>query len=362
MFVAGAGSTRINVRSVWFLLLYASEILERLTGEDRERLLRGEEDNDLLDALADLLAKRVERRVRTMLARGYRRRTEPLTRVRGRVDHLGTARGQLMESGRILCRYDEQTVDLPRYRSMLVTLRRAARRAVSADVRRRCLTTAQMLERSGVTPVDPTAVQLSKEQFGHFDAEDKTLLVLSALVRDMCAPEHAPGVIELPEILRNEYALRTLFEKAVRGFYRHHLGPRGYTVKAERRDWPADGDPADLVFLPGLNADIVARGHGCQVIIECKFAPVFTQHESKTMINPDYMRQLVSYASVFRGEFPGETRALLLGALVDGSPGRDVEFTIDGIRYAVRQIDLSTGPAAIRQALSTSLALEPYGA
>lgn len=162
VFVAGEGSTRIDIRSIWFLLLYASEFLQRLTREDRERLLRGQRDNDLLDALADVLAERVERRGRTMLARGYRRRIEPLTRVRGRIEHLGTARGQLMQSGRVLCRYDEQKVDLPRYRSMLVTLRRAARRAVTGEVRRRCLSTAQMLERSGVSPVDPTPAELAE--------------------------------------------------------------------------------------------------------------------------------------------------------------------------------------------------------
>ncbi len=354
MFVAGHGSTRIDVRSVWFLLLYASDLLEKLTGEDRERLLRGERDNDLLDALADVLASRVERRVRTMLARGYRRRVEPLTRVRARIDHLGTARGQLMQSGRVLCRYDEQTVDLPRYRSMLVTLRRASRRAVSVDVRRRCLTTAQMLERSGVSPVDPTPTQLSKEQFGHFDAEDRTLLALSTLVRDMCAPEHSPGEAELPAILRDEHALRRLFEQAVRGFYRHHLRPLGYSVGAERRPWPATGDPADLAFLPNLNADVVIRGHGELVILECKFAPIFTHHQGKAMIKPGYVRQLLSYASVFRGEFAGETRAVLLGALVDGSGGRDLDVEIDGIPFAVRQIDLARGPADIRGALAAA--------
>ncbi|HEX7351636.1 5-methylcytosine restriction system specificity protein McrC [Brachybacterium sp.] len=353
MFVAGEGSTRIDVRSVWFLLLYASEFLERLTGEDRERLLRGERDNDLLDALADVLAARVERRVRTMLALGYRRRIEPLTRVRGRIDHLGTARGQLMQSGRVLCRYDEQTVDLPRYRSMLVTLRRAAPRAISDDVRRRCLTTAQMLERCGVSPVDPTPAQLSTEQFGHFDGEDRTLLALSSLVRDMCAPEHAPGTNELPEILRQkEGAMRALFEKAVRGFYRHHLVSQGYAVKSASQPWPATGDPADLAFLPNLNADVVISGHGEQVIIECKFAPIFTHHRDKAMIKPDHVRQLVSYASVFRATFAGKTRAVLLGALVGGSPGRDLDVTIDGIPFAVRQVDLAARPAEIRSALS----------
>lgn len=355
MFVAGEGATHIDVRSVWFLLLYASDLLDKLIGEDRERLLQGEHDNDLLDALAEILAMRVEKRTRVMLLRGYHQRIQPLNRVRGRIDHLGTSRGRLMESGRVLCRYDEQTVDLPRYRFMLVTLRRAARRAVSAEVRRGCLTTAQMLERSGVSPIDPTAVELSKEQFGHFDAEDRTLLSLSRLVRDMCAPEHSPGSIELPMILRDESALRSLFERAVRGFYRHNLGPRGYSVGAENRPWPAEGDQGDVAFLPRLNADVVIRGHGSQTIVECKFAPIFTWHKNKPMLRPDYVRQLFSYASVFCNEFDGETRAVLLGALADGSPGHDLNMTIGDIAFAVRQIDLSNGPTAIRAALSAAI-------
>lgn len=351
MFVAGAGTTRISVRSAWFLLLYASDLLSRLTADEEEKLLGGERDNDLLDALADVLAGQVEARVRSMLARGYRRRTEPLTRVRGRIDHLGTARGRLMESGRILCRYEEQTVDLPRYRFMLVTLRRAARAAMSARVRRRCLTTAQMLERSGVSPRDATAAELSKEQYGHFDMADQKLISMSKLVRDMAAPEHASGSNHLPAVLRDEHTLRRLFENAVRGFYHHHLGPKGYSVRAESREWPAKAAPDARAFIPRLNADVVVRGQGIQTVIECKFGPIFDWRHGKAVLKPGYVRQLYSYAAIFSRGFDGETQAVLLGALVDGSEGRDLNLVLDGIPFRVRQIDLSHRPTEIRSAL-----------
>ena len=147
MFIAGAGSTRITLRSVWFLLLYASDLLSKLTAEEKEKLLSGEWDNDLLDALAEVLAVQVDARVRAMLARGYRTRADPLTRVRGRIDHLGlpgAANGNRAESS-AATKSRPSTSRAIWY--MLVTLRRAARRAVSSDVRRRCLATAQMLER-----------------------------------------------------------------------------------------------------------------------------------------------------------------------------------------------------------------------
>lgn len=354
MFTAGAGSTRIDVRSIWFLLLYAADLVEKLTASEREHLLGGERDNDLLDALAEVLSRDVESRMRSMLVRGYRSRTEPLTRVRGRIDHLGTARGSLMESGRILCRYEEQTVDLPRYRFMLMTLRRAAHSASSARVRRHCLTTAQMLERAGVTPMDAAASELSREQFGHFDSADQRLVQLSRLVRDMCAPEHAPGRFSLPAIVRDEHALRRLFEQAVCGFYRAHLGPLGYRVGAESRPWPVLGDSGDAALLPRLNADVVIRGHGRQVVIECKFAPLFEVHQSRVMIKPTYVRQLYAYARVFASDGP-ETSAVLLGALVRDSPGQDANFVLDRIPMTVRQLDLTASPSAMRWALHTAV-------
>jgi 5-methylcytosine-specific restriction enzyme subunit McrC len=106
-------------------------------------------------------------------------------------------------------------------------------------------------------------------------------------------------------------------------------------VKAERRSWPAHGDPDHVMFLPALNADVVVRGYGVQVVIECKVAPIFIQHQTKTMVKPSYVRQLVSYATVFYGEYAGETREVLRGALVEGSKGRDLAFSIDGIPHLI---------------------------
>lgn len=357
VYVAGEGRTRINVRSIWFLLLYASEYLDRLTSEQKNIILRGERDNDLLDALAEVLATEVEARVRSMLARGYRTRTEPLTRVRGRIDHLGTARGRYLESGRILCRYEVLTADLPRYRFMLVTLRRASRSAVSMSVRSKCRSTAQMLENVGVAIVDPSPPELSREQFGYADKPDRMLLALSRLVRDMCAPEHAPGAVELPEIVHDERALRDLFERAVRKFYRHHLEPRGLDVGSGSAEWPAEGEEADLAFLPRLNADVVIAGGDNQMVIECKFGPIFetSKKGDKVMINSAYLRQVMSYAYTFGRKADKTTSAVLLGALVQDSKGRDLDLVIDRIPVRIRQVDLSAPPSEIRAALMSAV-------
>jgi len=356
MFVATSGSTSIHLQSVWFLLLYASDALEALTRAEQEMVTQGERDNDLVDALAMILAAKVEQRVKSMLARRYVPREAVLTRVRGRIDHLGTARGRHIESGRVLCRFTEQTLDLPRYRYMLVTLRQAARRAQSEVVRRRCLAAAQQLSVNGLSPSDPTRVELSKEQFGHFDAVDKKLLTLSQVVREMCAPEHSAGQVQLPVIAQNPHRLRRLFESAVRGYYAHHLTPRGYSVGGRKRKWPATGPAEEIAFLPELNADVLITDTTRQIVVECKFGPVFTEQYGKTILSPGYVRQVYSYAKVFSRGFEGSMGTVLLGALVDGSSGRNLDVELDSIPFRVRQIDLAQPPSSIRAALDSAVA------
>lgn len=351
----GAGNTRIDVRSVWFLLLYASGLLEKITGDAREKIHRGERDNDLPDALALLLATEAESRMRAMLSQRYRERASVLTRVRGRVDHLGTERRQLMGSGRILCRFSELTRDLPRYRHMLTTLRHAGWSAQAPDLRHRCTQAAQDMERLGIAPRDATVIELSREQYGHADRADRDLLLLSRVVRSMCAPEHSPGEVALPVIVRDEAAMRRLFEDAVRGFYRLQLEPEGWFVNAEQRPWPAMGEESDTTYLPRLHADVVLRSPTQQIVVECKFAPVFTSVRTKVVLNPAYVRQLHAYCSVFSRAADKPTRGLLLSAVTLDDNGRDLDLHLDGFPFRVRRVDLSQPPSSMRRALTEAL-------
>lgn len=351
MLVVGEGKTRIDVRSLWLLLAYSSEHLGRLTGPELEAVSSGERDNDLVDALADVLAESVSARLHSALSPRYTRRTAPLTRVRGRIDHLGTERRGLMQSGRILCRFEELSVDVPRYRHLLVTLREAAGTVIAPDVRQRCLDGAAALERSGVRPVDATEVELSREQYGHADSNDQHLVALSRLVRDLCAPEHQAGPNRVPAIVHDDGAMRSLFEKAVRAFYRLHLAPLGYDVSGARRRWPAEGPDDHLAFLPSLNVDVLLRSATDQTVVECKFGPIFTVHHDAAMLVPDYVRQVHCYCSVFAASAGIPTRGLLLGARVQDTPGRDLDLELAGFPVRVRQIDLGEPPSRIRAQL-----------
>lgn len=355
MLEAGAGRTVIHVRSLWFLLMYASEMLDVLKSEDREAISAGERDEDLLDAVGEVLVADADRRLRSMLARGYRTRSANLTRVRGRVDHLRTATGRLMDAGRVACTFSEQTWDLPRYRYVLVTLRLLAGAVSSPALRRRCTQAAQTFERMGVVPKDPTSPELSREQIGRHDSADTNLLRLSRLVRSMSLPVHRDGSTILPVFRRDERRLRELFEKALRGYYRHHLGGNGWTVNSTSMSWPASGSEVDLGMLPLLRTDIVLRRHTQQIVVECKFTSPFSEYRGATKVNAGYLRQLYAYCDILSRHEQCQTSGLLLAAKTNFAGGRDLDVRIGDYPMRVRAIDLSVKPSEIRRSLDAAI-------
>lgn len=159
----------------------------------------------------------------------------------------------------------------------------------------------------------------------------------------------------MPEIERREGRLQELFEKAVEGFMHVHLGPVGYSFPSKTRTWPTSATDEVRALLPTRNVGVLARSPGHQLIVECKFGRIFSTGEYETVrLNPEYLRQLLAYLSVF-GEPELPTEGVLVAARVDGSPGRDMDFELAGYPVRVRQVDLTESPSAIRDALMSAI-------
>lgn len=358
MYEAGAGRTKIHVRSLWFLLMYASDLLDTIKSSDREKVHAGLFDADLLDALAGVLITDSERRMREALSAGYRPRSETMTRVRGRVDHLATARRRLMESGRVHCDFSELTFDRPRYRYLLVTLEKLQGHLTSATLRSRCMALAAQLERAGVTRCDPTRSELSREQYGFNDAKDRQIVNLCQLLRQFAVPEHTPGHADVPVITRDEQALRKLFETAVLNYYRFHLRPQGWTVESQQFKWHATGLDDDLRYLPRHETDAVLESaDGRCIVIECKFAPIFDSSYGQPKLKQGYLRQLYSYSVAARmhKNLSQAPEGVLLAVRTEDGLGRDLNFSLGEYPIRVRLIELTGDISSIRQSLDDAL-------
>lgn len=368
--IVGEGKTHIPVRSLWLLLIYSSGMLHQLRSQERESLLAGDHDADLIGAIAEVLVSEVENRIRKQLTYYYRRRSADLTRVRGRINHLRTQTNRLLDQGRIACTYEELSVNSPRNRFIAATLLEAAHVVGSAppnparsrELRRRCADAAFAMQRLGVNPEPPSRAELSRDRLGHHDSHDRRMLDAAHLVHDMALPFHERGSRNVPHLVRDERKYRKLFEQAVRGYLSFTLEPSGWTVSSPHLKWPYQAEAGAEDLLPIMKTDLVVT-HATQqrrIVIETKFKDAMVEHHGKTSVNPDFIFQVYAYLRSQSGTgnaIYDNAQGVLLFVAANGRPPVDRAVTIQGHRIRFLSVDLSETPQAIRE--RWSLCAEP---
>ena len=250
-----ARANGIPLRNVWLLMLYASDLF-RMRGTD----LFGVEEmpDDLPDIIAELLAHAVEERLRRNLHRAYEPRTAVLDRVRGTIDLLRTESRQLIQQGKVACRYEDLTIDTLRNRYVRGALESIARTVSKPRLAHRCRALARHLRAMGVGERVPSTREASADRFGRHDANDRFMIAVARLAFDLALPTETSGEQLLAQADRDVHWLRKLFERAVYGFYRVALSHQGWTVSHGRvLHWPLQAStPGLAAILPRMETDI----------------------------------------------------------------------------------------------------------
>jgi 5-methylcytosine-specific restriction enzyme subunit McrC len=366
MIVVGEGKTNIPIRSLWLLLIYASDMLGQFRTAERQAILAGRYDAELVDPIAEVLVGEVEKRLRQQLSFHYRRRSADLSRVRGRVNHLRTASNRLMEQGRIACVFEELSVDSPRNRFIAATLLAAHHHVRSSELRHRCASTAFKMHRLGVSPRPPSRPELSTDRLSNNDAADRRMLDAAHLLHDMGIPTHQSGQRVMPRLAGTEGQYRVLFQKAVRNYFEYTLDPHRWTVAAPQLRWLHHPDDPGAKLLPVMQTDTVLHDRltDRRIVIEMKFADALidSRFGDGLAIKSEYLYQLYGYVMSQSevGHTVGEdkTEGVLLFVRVERREAIDTVVNIQGHRIRFLSVDFAGDPSQIRECWRRCLADE----
>lgn len=352
----------IPVRNIWWLMLYASDLG---TAANQVKLAAEELPEEIPDLVAEILARAVEQRQRRQLSTAFRPREAVLSRVRGRIDHLSTARRQLLAQGRIACRFEELTVDSPRNRYVRVALDSVARLVRKPDLAHRCRGLAHSLRVQGVVGEAPSRQQISTERFGRHDQADQAMLAAARLAMDLALPAEEAGPNALLDPQRCVRWLRTLYERAIGGFYRLHLDQAHWRVRTGKRlNWSMQEPTSGIAAVfPSMVTDIVIDRHDPpqRLVIDTKFTGVFGRgwHREQTL-RSGYVYQLYAYLRSQEGRddpdapWADAAAGLLLHPAIAVDVDESVLIQGHCLRFAT--VDLTASHAALKQRL---LALLP---
>ena len=346
---------KIPVRNLWLLILYASDIYKELNAAN---ISVEENPDDIPDLVAEMLCRRVEHRIQRNLSYSYQSRDAVLSRVRGRIDLLGTERGRLLERGKISCHFDELTIDTPRNRYVRAALEAISKVVKRKDLAHRCRSLDIRLRRMGVSQIRPSRSEISVDRFGRHDAEDKPMVTAAHLAFNLALPTESKGTRQLFSPERDNLPwLRKLFEKGVAGFYSTVLSNQCYRVSAGKvLKWQIGDKSSDIdKILPSMKTDIIIDNIDLahRIVIDTKFNSVVTSgwYRNETL-RSGYLYQMYAYLrSQESSDDPLNENAY--GLFIHPSVGKSMNeyVVIDNHKIKFSTVDLGATAIEIREQL-----------
>ncbi|MDT7518197.1 5-methylcytosine-specific restriction endonuclease system specificity protein McrC [Rhodoferax sp. TBRC 17660] len=289
-------ATPIPLRNIWLLFLYAADLVQFKDSTQVE----AESARNLPELLARLLTQVVRQRLRSNLSRGYQPRHAVLSRVRGRIDVLATASGQLLEQGRVACKFEEHTLDTPRNQLVRAALENLAIRLELPELVHECKALSHLMASMGVGSQRPSRSQLATDQVNRNETTDLLMLSLAKMVFEAFIPTEENGQTNAVLADADVHLVRRLFEKAVANALRIQLQPVGWQVLRGRKlRWPVQAISEGLdAHLPGMQTDIELLHHARKhkLVIDTKFTNIFTSTQFKEQVlRSGYLYQLYAY-------------------------------------------------------------------
>jgi 5-methylcytosine-specific restriction enzyme subunit McrC len=344
----------IPLRNIWLLFLYAADLVRF-----REAAcVQAEAARDLPELLARLLVRVVRQRLRRNLSRGYHPQNGVLSRVRGRIDVLVTASGQLLEQGRVACRFEEHTMDSPRNRLVRAALDYLAVMVEVQEVVRECSALSQLLGHLGVSDQKPSRAALATDQISRNEAADLLMVSLAKMVFEAVIPSEQAGPTHAVNVDADLHLVRRLFEKAVANALRLQLQPLGWQIKSGRKlRWPVTQSSSGMTeHLPGMQTDIelLHSGERRKLVIDTKFTHIFAETQYKTeMLRSGNLYQLYAYLRTQEAELPANRIEHSEGMLLHPQFGQALDAYVDmqGHRIRLKTIDLMSSAAEFEKQL-----------
>lgn len=344
---------KIPIRNVWLLQLYASS-LYRAVGQ---QMVAAENNPEDLPALvAGILADAVTQRLHTGLSVGFRQTSRPVTRVRGRINVLPTARHQLLSRGQVHCTFDEVVTDTPANRLVRAALWRAV---VLVPGQPRLRSLALQLGAAGVAGPCPPPSHVPGLLRERLLVRDRRMIAAADLLLNLALPTTDEGGRLLPSPDMDEHYLRDLSERACVGFYRLRLQPQGWKVRhGSQLKWDTSSMSSGMeAILPGMKLDIELVGPDLagpgrrRIVIDTKFTSITkTNQFGDLKLRSGYVYQIYAYLmSQERFETVPKSEGLILHPVVGEQADEGVVIQGHRIRFAT--VDLAADSVTIADQL-----------
>ncbi len=337
----------IPVHNIYYMLSYAFKVLN---GQEY-RQMATEDFHNVADLCTAILCKGVSLQIKRGLGQSYIARTESLSALRGRIDISESIKTQSLLRQRLVCSYDEFSVNTPLNQIIKSTMMLLLKSSVASERKKEIRKLLAYFD--GVDVLDIHTIDWHI-QYNRQNETYRMLVSICYLVVKGLLQTQEDGSSKLMDLL-DEQRMCRLYEKFILEYYRKEFHSQGIVANASQIPWQLD-DGCDEM-LPILQTDIMLTCHDKVLIIDAKYYAQTTQQRFDVRtVHSGNLNQIFTYVKNKEAELSGkphEVSGMLLYAKTDEEIVPNHEYRMSGNRIAVKTLDLSGDFDSIRSHLDS---------
>lgn len=335
----------IPIKNIYYMLSYAFQVLN----EQGYKNLATEHFNNTAELMAAILTKGVKVQIKRGLGKEYIPQTESLSSLRGKIDVTESIKILTMLKKRMICTYDEFSVNGMMNRIIKSTIKLLIKSDISKQRKKELRKI--LVYFSDVDIIDLYSVNWNI-QYNRNNQMYRMLISVCYLVVKGLLHTNSDGSTKLMDFL-DEQRMCRLYEKFILEYYRKEFSE--ITANASQIPWQLDDGINTM--LPVMQTDIMLSYKEKILIIDAKYYAKTTQSQFGThTLHSGNLYQIFTYVKNKEVELssqPHEVAGMLLYAKTDEDVYPENTYQMSGNQISVRTLDLSLDFSGIAEQLNT---------
>ena len=330
----------IRIQNIYYMLSYAFQVLN----EDGYKQVATEEFENAAELCAAILVKGVSSQLKRGLGKEYIVQTEELSTLRGKIDISASVKEQTMLRKRLVCNYDEFSVNSYMNRVIRTTMDTLVRSNISKDRKKQLRKL--LIYFAEVEPLNRESINW-KLQFNKNNQTYQMLISICYLILKGLLQTTSDGSTKLMDFL-DEQRMCRLFEKFILEYYKKEHPE----VKASASQIPWDTDDGYREMLPVMQSDIMLKQGEKTLVIDAKYYAHTTQKQyDVNTLHSGNLYQIFTYVKNLDTGNTGNVSGMLLYAKTDELVLPNNNYKMGGNAISVKTLDLDCDFAEIRKQL-----------
>lgn len=333
----------IPIKNIYYMLSYAFQVLSE---KSYERLGTEEFDN-INELFAEILIISISRQIKRGLEKDYIENTDELPTIKGKIELTQSIAS--LRNKRVVCSYDNFTVDSYKNQIIKSTMQLLLKRAKLSKNRRKKLKRLYLYFKD-VNLIDLNTVNWNI-QYNKNNQTYRMIIEICYLTSKGLLQNHSEGKTKLIDFYESN--MPRLYEKFILEYYKREYG----NIKAESSQikWQLD-DEIDT-NLPIMQTDITLTKDYKTVIIDAKYyTHSMQEHYNIKTVHSGNLYQIFTYVKNKEAELSNqkhEVSGILLYAKTDEEKQPDYTYSMSGNRISAKTLDLNQDFDMIKKQLDS---------